>query len=307
MQATDAPADPIRIAQLSDTHFLADGDTPEGGFAYNTSEAFAAVRDHLEARGPFDLVAVTGDVADHGLAPQYRQATAALGTISSPVNSCPGNHDQNAAFTIGMGRPGISTSRVVEINNWCFLFVDSNSGVMVPEASGRLIDPVDYGDRLHRNGALGERESAWVREMCAATTADHVFIWLHHPPGVPIGMDGDDAYTGEWEQLIADLPTVRGMGGGHTHVPYEYEFDGRPVFVCPALKNNFDLKNKTMLPPGYRTYDFASSGEITSQTHLVDDPRWPRAPLGRAVMSLMTGELSWDEFNAIVARKKASA
>ncbi len=302
---SNAPA-PIRIAQLSDTHFLEGGEEPEGGFAYNTGEAFEAVRDHLHQHEPQDLVVVTGDVADHGRAAQYVLAAEAFSELNMPVNVCPGNHDQDTAFTTGMGRPTVGTSRALEIGAWCFLFVDSNAGIMVPHESGRVVDPEDYGDRLHCNGSLGEREASWIHDMCAATTAEHVFIWLHHPPAAQAAISTDDTYAAEWRALMASLPNVRGMGGGHTHMPNHYEFEGRPVYVCPALKNNFDLTAETMLPPGYRTYEFAADGSISSDLQLVDDPRWPRHPLGRAVLSLLRGELSYADFDAIVARKRAA-
>ncbi len=297
---------PIRIAQLSDTHFLEAGEAPEGGFAYDTAEAFEAVRNHLASQAAHDLVVVTGDIADHGRAAQYRKAADAFSQIDAPVNVCPGNHDQDAAFTTGMGRPTVGTSRAIEIGAWCYLFVDSNAGVMVPHQSGRLVDPADYDERLHRNGSLGAREASWVSDMCAATSAEHVFIWLHHPPAAPVGLTSDSAYAAEWRGLIQSLPNVRGMAGGHTHVPAEYEFEGRPVFVCPALKNNFDLAAATLLPPGYRTYEFAADGSIASGLDFVDDPRWPRSPVGRAVIALLRGELTHAEFDAIVERKRAA-
>jgi len=204
-----------------------------------------------------------------------------------------------------MGRPNLGTSRVIEKDDWCFLFVDSNAGILETDESGLLVDPTDYQERLHRNGALGAREARWIRQMCDTTPAAHVFIWLHHPPATPIGLGHDAAYTAEWQQLVGDLPKVRGFGAGHTHVPGSYDFEGRTVYVCPALKNNFDLNAATALPPGYRTYDFSPDGSVASQMHLCDDPQWPRRQLGGAVMALLRGELGWDDFEEIVARKRA--
>jgi len=298
--------DTIRIAQLSDTHFLEPGRAPEGGFAYDTSAAFDAVLADLESQPPFDLVVVTGDIADHGEPAQYLAAADAFDQITAPVHVCPGNHDQDVAFHGSLDRPRIGTERVIEQGNWCFLFVDSNSGIMHLDASGRLVDPDDYGDRLHANGSLGAQERAWIQQMCATTDAEHVFIWIHHPPGVVVGMSRDDSYEADWRELIVQLPNVRGLGAGHTHVPAHYDFEGRTVYVCSAFKNNFDLDAETMLPPGYRSYAFHADGAVESQVHNVDDPQWPRSPLGRAVVSLMRGELSWDDFDAIVARKRVS-
>lgn len=295
----------LRVAQLSDTHFLEAGEQAEGGFAYDTSAAFDAVLGHM-AGSEFDLVTVTGDVADHGRVGQYRQAAAAFQKIDAPVNVCPGNHDQDAVFTVAMGRPTVGTSRAIELGEWCFLFVDSNAGVLTPDESGRLVDPPLYEDRLHGNGSLGATEAAWIQAMHDETLADHVFIWLHHPPSAPIGLTDDRAYAAEWQALMPTLSKVRGLGAGHTHVPGEYELDGRPVFMAPSLKNNFDLEARTLLPPGYRTYAFEADGSVSSELQLVDDPQWPRHPLGRAVMSLMHGEISFAEFDEIVARRNAS-
>lgn len=299
----------IRVAQLSDTHFLEEGAEPEGGHAYDTAEAFAAVRDHLGiamAGDELDLIVVTGDIADHGRTEQYRLAGDAFAGLPAPVNVCPGNHDFDVPFGVGMARPRVGTSRVVEIGPWAFLFVDSCAGLMEPDEAGRPVDPPGEA-RLHSNGSLGDREAAWVRSMCEATAAEHVFVWLHHPPAVTVPLVSNDDYTGEWRDLLVDLPRVRGLGGGHTHIPAEYELDGRPVFVAPSLKNNFSLDPQTWLPPGYRSYRFEPDGSVSSEVHLVDDERWPRRPFGRLLASLFRGEISHGELAEIVARRAAAA
>ncbi|MEM7096395.1 MAG: metallophosphoesterase [Actinomycetota bacterium] len=293
-----------RVVQLSDTHFLEAGSAPEGGFAYDTVAAFDALLPHIRSLAP-DLVAVTGDVADHGRLEQYRVAAEAFERIGRPVNLCPGNHDQHAAFT-SVARPTLATSRVVHSDNWCHLFVDSNAGALTVGPDGELSDPEDYDDRLHINGVLGEREARWIHEQAELTDADHLFIWCHHPPAPTAGISADEAYEAEWRSLLPEIANLRGIAAGHTHVPGEYELLGVPVFMAPALKNNFDIEARTLLPPGFRSFDFRDDGSVTSELHFADGPEWPRAPYGRAVHALMTGELSWQEFNAIVARKAAS-
>ena len=307
--------DTIRILQLSDTHFLEDGAEPEGAVAYNTDEAFDAVFRHIgehygEHNGEhdgehdaLDMVVVTGDVADHGRRPQYRKAAEAFSRFSVAVNVIPGNHDQDAVFTASMARPSVSTSRVIEVGAWAFLFVDSSAGNLVIDAAGRAVDPPEYADRLHSDGSLGTAEAAWIRDMASQAEADHVFIWVHHPPGCPVGMLNAEAYNAEWADLLRDLPTVRGVGAGHTHAPDTYEFMGRTVHVGPSLKNNIDLKENTWLPPGYRAYTFGADGTVQSQFQLGDDERWPRRPFGSAMRALFDGELTFEDLRAIAARK----
>ncbi len=294
--------EPIRVGHLSDTHFLERGAAPEGGHAYDTAAAFDAVLDHLGDHDHLDMVVVTGDVADHGRPEQYALAMAAFSRFDVPVHLCPGNHDFDDPFRAGFADSGIGTPRVLEVGSWAFLFVDSNAGRMIPGDGDRLVDPP--GDhRIASNGALGERESGWVRDVCRSTSAEHVFVWVHHPPGCDVPLVADADYATEWTALLGDLPEIRGIGGGHTHIPAEYSFEGRSVHVAPSLKNNFDLDVDTWLPPGYRTFEFHDDGQFTSELHLVDDERWPRRPFGRAIRSLFMGELTYAQLAEIVARR----
>ena len=294
----------IRIVQLSDTHFLEDDIEAEGGEgAYDTDAAFDAVIGHLGDHHDLDLVVVTGDIADNGRPDEYRKAAEAFSRFSVPVNVCPGNHDHLGTYTARMARPRVSTSRVVEIEPWAFVFVESSAATMVEHDSGMTVDPPGHV-RLHSNGGLGSREAAWVRRTLDAIDAEHVFVWLHHPPAPPVAMAHDDDYAREWEDLLADNPRVRGMGAGHTHIPDEYVFAGRPVMVAPSLKNNFSLEDRTWLPPGYRSYDFHPDGSVTSEVHLVDDERWPRRRFGRLIHSYFMGEVSFEQMAEIIARRR---
>ncbi len=292
----------LHVAQLSDTHFLEAGLQPEGGHSYDTSEAFEAVLDHLRDQPALDLVVVTGDIADQGRPEQYDIAATALERLPAPVYVCPGNHDAADPFRSGLSSPDIHTPRLTHHGPWAFVYADSNAGVMTPDDTGRLVDP-STDERLHRNGALGEHETAWLRAATAGHDADHVFVWVHHPPDADVPMANDPAYAAEWAAVLADRPKVRGFAAGHTHIPSTYTFADRPVFVAPALKNNFDLEANTWLPPGYRTYRFHPHGTVTSELHLVDDDRWPRQPFGRALRSLFMGELTFNELAEIIARR----
>lgn len=294
----------IRIGQLSDTHFLEPGEPPEGGFGYDIAAGFDLVRADMTSHD-LDLIVVTGDVADHGRPAQYRLALEAFERLDAPVLVTPGNHDQDAPFWVGMGAVNVSTPRVVHRENWCFAFVDSNVGLMVDDGDGHRVDP-DYHERLWGNGLLGPAEAAWLRQVCGTTDAEHVFVWVHHPPGIGNGAVGPTAaYETEWKSLLDDLPIIRGIGAGHTHVPMSIEFVGRPVHICPALKNNFDLEADTFLPPGWRSYRFEADGTVESTMELVDHERFPRHKLPRSVAALMHGDISHDEFEAIVARRRA--
>ncbi len=299
-----AVSEPVCVVQFSDTHFVEPGAEPEGGAAYDTAEAWHAVATRFAGSDyEADLAVVTGDVADHGRAGQYTTAAEAFSSLGLPVNVCAGNHDNADLLVANVARPNVATSRVIRIGDWMFLFVDSCAGLGRVEANGRMVAAAGE-PRLHSNGCLGEAEAAWLSEMCSVADGAHVFVWVHHPPGVPVALSYDADYAGQWRTLLADLPMIRGLGAGHSHVPDTYEFEGRPVFVAPSLKNNFSLDPQHWLPPGYRTYEFHSSGQVTSEAHFVDDERWPRRPFGRALRSLFDGEITYEQLAEIAAARR---
>ena len=285
----------ITVTQFSDTHFSIPGNRSHGGFGYDTSEAFDAALDHAFGQGGgTDYAVVTGDVADHGRADEYEVAIAALSRIPVPTNVLPGNHDYDTPLKVSVPRPGLSMDRSQRIGPWLFLYADSNFNGREIDDTGRL---VDVDDRIEADAALGPRETAWVDEMVAASDAEHCFIWMHHPPGVE-GSYGSQALDAEVAGLIERNPSIRGVAAGHIHSDPVLQIAERPVFVSAALTISFDFEKWTTLPPGYRTYRFADDGGVTSESHLLDDERWPRFDLPEPVVRHFKGELGWEELMA---------
>ncbi|MGH1492209.1 MAG: metallophosphoesterase family protein [Acidimicrobiales bacterium] len=287
----------ITITQLSDTHFSVPGNRSHGGFGYDTNETFRAVFDHAFAAGGTELAVVTGDVADHGQPDEYLVAIEALSRIPVPTNVLPGNHDFDTPLKVSVPRPGLNMDRTQRVGSWLFVFADSNHLGREIDDNGRL---VDRQDRIEAEASLGETESAWIGEMIDASDAPNVFIWLHHPPGMP-GSYGSAVLDAEVADLVGRYPSIRGFGAGHIHSDSELEIAERPVFVCPALTISFDFENWTTLPPGYRTYRFDDDGSVESTCHLLDDARWPRIDLPEPVIRHFKGEMGWDELMAELA------
>lgn len=287
----------ITVTQFSDTHFSTPGNRSHGGFGYDTSAAFDTALAHAFDGGGTELAVVTGDVADHGRPDEYDVAIRELSRIPVPTNVLPGNHDFDTPLKVSVPRPGLGMDRSQRVGPWLFLFADSNHLGKDLDDSGRLID---REDRIEADAALGQNETAWVDEMIAASDADHVFVWMHHPPGVE-GSYGSRALDVEVAGLVERNQNIRGFGAGHIHSDPVLTIADRPVYVCPALTISFDFQNWTTLPPGYRTYNFADNGEIQSTCHLLDDDRWPRFDLPEPVIRHFQGELGWDELMASMA------
>lgn len=291
----------VTVTQFSDPHFSRPGNRSHGGFGYDTDEAWAACA-ALAFADPTDLTVITGDVADHGEADEYAVAVERLSTIPTPANVLAGNHDYHVPLTASIPRPGLTMDRVQRVGPWLFVFADSNFDGRILEPDGRL---VDKPNRIETNGLLGPLEVAWIEDMVGASDADHVWLWMHHPPKMR-GAFAQPAFDAEVAALLDRNPRIRGIGAGHVHSGLEVEIAGRPVYVCPALTIGFDLEAWTTMPPGYRTYEFGDDGSVTSTCHVVDDERWPRFDLPEVVIAHLRGELGRDEMVASLLRPRRS-
>lgn len=197
------------VAHVSDTHF--------GNDVQNPADRAAAVMDHLLAMRPHpDVLVLTGDVADHGLAHEYAAARAWLHRWPGATAVSPGNHDVRAAFVDGLGVPARS---VVEHGGYRFVMLDS------------LIDAV-AGERVDE-GRLGEDQLAWLDHELGASTAP-AFVCLHHPPTTiglelmdPIRLMDGDALAA----VIDHHPQVVAILVGHAHTMSTTSFAGRPLLL----------------------------------------------------------------------------
>ena len=289
----------IRVTQFSDTHF----NTEPEGESRNTDDTWDAVSADAFAPGqPLpDLVVVTGDIAHNGTEAEYQKVAEKLSRIPVPAVVCPGNHDRQAPFDAILPRPGISNGRTLRVENWLFLFADSNADGRDRCPDGSL---VDREDRTHKHGRFGDAEVAWMAETVEQTDADHAFVWTHHPPGA-FGWFSSGEHDAEFARLIDRVPAIRGVGAGHTHTNTALMLAGRPIHQCPSLSTNINFERFTTLPPGYRTYEFAEDGSITSEAHLVGEDRWPSEPLPEIAQRMLRGEISYEEMKAKLASERA--
>jgi Icc protein len=234
------------VAHVSDTHF--------GNDVRDPTDRAAAVMDHLLALRPRpDLLVLSGDVADHGLASEYAAARAWLDRWPGPVAVCPGNHDVRDAFVAGLGVPARS---VVDSGGHRFVMLDS------------LVD-ADAGERVDE-GRLGTEQLAWLDGELAASDSP-TFVCLHHPP-VPIGLelmdpirlvDGDAlaAVIGRHPHVIATLV-------GHAHTMSSTTYAGRPLIIGGGVVSTVPLDAE---PFPVVWYDAPPSLAL----HLVDDSETP--------------------------------
>lgn len=268
MKRIDMPSDaqPTRdsvfvIAHVSDLHL--DGHA-------RSIERTRAVMDYLNGL-PFDLdvVLVTGDIADHGLAEEYADARELL-TSRHPVLACPGNHDDRAAFRQGLLDRSASTGPINQVysgNGFAIALCDSS-------IAGR------------DDGYLDDETIAWLEQILAETAPDlPVVLAFHHPPTrIHIPFIDDIRQFGEdrLARLIEKHPNIAAVLCGHAHSAATTTFAGRPLIVAPGVVSTLLLPWETRrhpqdfvrsdLPPAVAFHVLEPSGRLTTHYRSVPVP-----------------------------------
>ncbi|MFC3504041.1 phosphodiesterase [Micromonospora krabiensis] len=206
----------LLLAQISDLHL--DG-------TERASTRARRVVDHLRALPrPVDALLVTGDIADHGDPAEYEEAAALL-HLPFPVLTCPGNHDERAAYrkTLLGGVTGDADSgpinQLYTVGGTAILMCDAT----IPGQDEGLLDPETVD---------------WLRRTLDAVGDMPTLIAFHQPPVTlhhPLPDQHRLRNADEFAALIADRPNVVAVLTGHAHTPAATWFAGRPLVVGPAV------------------------------------------------------------------------
>ncbi|MFI2612241.1 metallophosphoesterase [Kitasatospora sp. NPDC018619] len=216
----------LTIAHLSDIHL---GQVHRGDGGKRARRRAEQVMAYLDALpGPLDAVLVTGDLADHGLPQEYRQAVEVLSS-RHPVLTCPGNHDARAPYReVLLGEaPGEGpVNRLHRLPGADVLMLDSS----IP---GR------------HDGLLDDRTLDWLEAQLAEGRAElPALVAFHHPP-VELHLPKVDAIRQSGGVRLARVlrrhPRVAALFCGHAHTSAAGTFAGLPLLVSPGVVSTVTL------------------------------------------------------------------
>ncbi|MFF7995342.1 metallophosphoesterase [Kitasatospora xanthocidica] len=220
----------LTIAHLSDIHLGQVHRRDGGKRARRRAERVMA---YLEALpGPLDGVLVTGDLADHGLAEEYRQVAGVLAS-RHPVLTCPGNHDSRAPYReVLLGQvPGEEQGEE-----------PVNRAHRLPGADVLMLDSSIPGQH---DGLLDDRTLHWLDgQLASGRTELPALVAFHHPP-VELHLPTVDPIRQFGEERLARVlgshPRVVALLCGHSHTPAATTFAGLPVLVAPGVVSTVTL------------------------------------------------------------------
>jgi 3',5'-cyclic-AMP phosphodiesterase len=225
------------IAHLSDPHL--DGTAV-------ARDRLRSVVTYLRAFSrPVDVVLVTGDLADHGLAAEYAEVAAEL-DLDVPVLLLPGNHDVSAPLRAGLpiDSPGEGhpVHQVRFVGAARFVLLDTS----VPSED---------------HGLLSTASLEWLAGVLDEPVDGPQFVAFHHPPNELQHPVLDQWILQDAEPFAAVLrdKPITAILTGHVHNGVATTFAGHPLLVAPGIRSTAPLPfepaaakalTETDTPPG---------------------------------------------------------
>jgi 3',5'-cyclic-AMP phosphodiesterase len=238
----------VLLAQLSDTHLLADPMAELWGLI--TTRNLEAVMGELP--GWVDVMVITGDIAEDGAPEAYRRAMALTDDRAGQRHFLAGNHDRPEAMRSAVG--STPPVRLVPLSNhWTAALLDSQ---WVGNEAGRV----------------GPDALAQLRRELAGARTD-VVLCLHHPPISPC--DGSACGLADAEDLLAVIRNspVRLVLSGHVHQQFDTTIDGIRFLGAPStfrqLRHGGEPHYQdTHEPPAAQLLELTDSGSV--DRHLIE-------------------------------------
>jgi 3',5'-cyclic AMP phosphodiesterase CpdA len=250
------------IAQISDFHVRPRGQTAYG---VDTNAMFAESIDAvLRLRPRPDLVLVSGDLTDCGLAEEYALVADGLAALPMPVFVVPGNHDRRDALVRGLW------------DRHSFYLPDGFINYAIDEYPLRLVGLDSVAPGVGHGAFCSERQ-AWLTHTLAQGGGVPTLVMIHHPP-FRVGVDGMDELmmrdAAAFEAIIRRHPEVERVVCGHYHRPITVRYAGTVGFCAPSTAHQVALdlhpgvpNRFIMEPPGLAVHTWEPSIGLT--THVV--------------------------------------
>ncbi|HTL29786.1 MAG TPA: metallophosphoesterase [Tepidisphaeraceae bacterium] len=233
--ANATPADPNRLALLSDTHI-----SPDKNYLHKTGikvwdQYQQVTREVLALEQRPAALLVNGDCAlDHGTAAAYATFTEGLDPIRTagvPVHLGLGNHDARADFANAFPTDDV---RVKEITD------HTVSIVRLPTVDWYILDSLVK--TKYTPGALGPAQLAWLAKSLDANPDRPSVLMMHHQPDTRAEKANGLTDTQALLEIVHPRKQVKAVLFGHTHIWTHYEQEGIHFVNLPTTAYVFDPK-----------------------------------------------------------------
>jgi Icc protein len=244
----------LSLLQITDLHILS---TPEEMLlGINTEHYFRAVLDMAFAnQARFDLILLTGDLAQDPCANSYQRIADYIKAYNTPCVCLPGNHDNYSLMQQILNNEQINCKKQVILDNWQIINLNSQI-VGAP------------------NGRLAKQELTLIKDCLTNQPTLNTLIAVHHNC-LPTHSAWMDTMTiqnsGDFLELVSQYPQVKVISTGHIHQTMDTYYGDIRVLGTPSTCFQFTPKSKGFsvdnTPPGYRTLKLYDDGHIETEVY----------------------------------------
>lgn len=249
----------ISILQLSDLHILAEPENKMLGI--NTEHYFHACLDQAFAeKHHFDLILLTGDLAQDPCPASYQRILDSLEAYKTPCICLPGNHDDYELMQQVLNTDRVNCRKQVLLDNWQLINLNSQ---ILGEPGGRL-----------------SNEELDFLESCLRGNPDHyALIAVHHHCLKTKSPWMDTMIIENSQEMLAIVdkyPQVKAITTGHIHQVMDIKTANLRVLGAPSTCFQFAPETPEFsvsdTAPGYRLIELYSDGRVESEVTRLPEP-----------------------------------
>ena len=249
----------LSLLQITDLHILPDLD--QSFLGINTEHYFSAVLELAFAENPhYDLILVTGDLAQHPCAASYQRILNTLEAYKTPCICLPGNHDDYELMQQIFNTNLVSCRKQHLFENWQLICLNSQ----IPGAPG---------------GRLSKQELLFLEDCLINHPYHHALIAVHHHC-----LETNSAWmdtmmienSRDLWAIIDHYPEVKAVTTGHIHQIMDSAVGTVRVLGSPSTCFQFKPESKGFsldtAAPGYRRMNLSAEGQIESAVIRLSEP-----------------------------------
>jgi Icc protein len=249
----------LTILQITDMHIL---NRPcETLVGIDTEYYFHAILElAFSSNQRYDLVLVTGDLAQSPSQASYTRILNRLEACNTPCICLPGNHDDFVLMQQILNTDRVNCRRQTLLGNWQIISLNSQ---IVGSARGRLAN-----------------EELILLEQCLKEFPDYPALIAVHHHCLPTYSAWMDTMTIENHQAFFDIvnryPQVKVITTGHIHQLMDTRVGAIRVLGTPSTCFQFRPKSEKFgmdnTAPGYRIIRLYADGRLESEITRLTEP-----------------------------------
>lgn len=240
------------ILQITDMHILPGPDDTLLGV--NTEHYFHAILEHAFANYQhFDLILVTGDLAQDPCPASYLRILNRLEACHTPCICLPGNHDDYDLMQQTLNTRLVNCRKQISMENWQLICLNSQKPGDVPE------------------GRLSKQELLFFEDCLISKPDRHALIAVHHhclkTNGFMDTMMIENSQ--DFLAIINKYPQIKAVTTGHIHQVMDITIRAVRVLGAPSTCFQFAPESETFsvetTAPGYRLIRLYADGRLESE------------------------------------------